>query len=83
MAATYGSPFAATLSVTMWTGWHRIGAIRTSPGFPDRAMAGRIETETERDGAIERESRLYLCSARLSAKMFARAVRGHWGIENR
>ena len=46
-------------------------------------MAGRIETETERDGAIERKSRLDLCSARLSAKMFARAARGHWEIENR
>jgi predicted transposase YbfD/YdcC len=59
---------------------------RRYPGelaFPDLAMVGRVETETERNGGIERETRLYLCSTRLSAEMFARAVRGHWGIENR
>jgi predicted transposase YbfD/YdcC len=53
------------------------------PRFPDLAMLGRIETEVERDGKIERETRLYLCSTVLSAEMFARVVRGHWGIENR
>jgi predicted transposase YbfD/YdcC len=53
------------------------------PRFPDLAMLGRIETEVERDGKIERETRLYLCSTVLSAEMFARVVRGRWGIENR
>lgn len=53
------------------------------PRFPDLAMLGRIETEVERDGKIERETRLYLCSTVLSAEMFARVVRAHWGIENR
>ena len=53
------------------------------PRFPDLAMLGRVETEVERDGKIERETRLYLCSTVLSAEMFARVVRGHWGIENR
>lgn len=28
------------------------------PRFPDLAMLGRIETEVERDGEIERETRL-------------------------
>jgi predicted transposase YbfD/YdcC len=53
------------------------------PRFPDLAMLGRVQTEVERDGKIERETRLYLCSTVLSAEVFARVVRGHWGIENR
>ena len=46
-------------------------------------MIGMVEAETERGGKVERERRYYLCSARLDAATFARAVRGHWGIENR
>lgn len=53
------------------------------PRFPDLAMIGRVESEVERDGKIERETRYYVCSAPLSAAMFGRVVRGHWGIENR
>ena len=59
---------------------------RRYPGelkFPDLAMAGRVETEVERDGKVQRETRYYLSSTALSAEMFARVVRGHWGIENR
>jgi hypothetical protein len=32
------------------------------PVFPDLAMIGRIETEVERNGKIEHETRYYLCS---------------------
>ncbi len=53
------------------------------PVFPDLAMIGRIETEVERNGRIERETRYYLCSLALCALTFARAVRAHWGVENR
>lgn len=53
------------------------------PAFPDLAMLGRVETEVERNGKTERETRYYLCSLALSALMFARAVRAHWGVENR
>lgn len=54
------------------------------PRFPDLAMIGMVERETERaDGNTDRERRSYLCSARLDAQTFARAVRAHWGIENR
>jgi predicted transposase YbfD/YdcC len=58
---------------------------RRYPGefkFPGLAAIGMIESETERDGTIEREKRYYLCSAKLDAETFARVVRGHWGIEN-
>jgi hypothetical protein len=47
------------------------------PVFPDLAMIGRIETEVERDGRIECETRFYLCSVALCALTFARAVRTH------
>ena len=53
------------------------------PVFPDLAMIGRIETEVERNGRIECETRYYLCSLALCALTFARAVRAHWGVENR
>jgi predicted transposase YbfD/YdcC len=53
------------------------------PVFPDLAMIGRIEAEVERNGKIEYETRYYLCSLALTALNFARAVRAHWGVENR
>lgn len=53
------------------------------PRFPGLAMLGRVETEVERDGNTQRETRYYVSSASLSAAMFGRVVRGHWGIENR
>src|SRR4051812_15512356 len=51
--------------------------------FPGLAMIGMVESTTERGGETSRERRYYLGSARLDAATFARAVRGHWGIENR
>ena len=46
-------------------------------------MIGRIETTVERNGTIEYEVRYYLSSLALCALTFARAVRAHWGVENR
>lgn len=54
-----------------------------NPPFPHLAMIGAVETEVERNGRIERETRYYLSSATLDATTFAKAVRAHWGIENR
>jgi predicted transposase YbfD/YdcC len=51
--------------------------------FPGLAMIGLVESQVERNGKTTRERRLYLGSARLDAKSFARAVRTHWHIENR
>ena len=53
------------------------------PVFPDLAMIGRIETAVERNGKTEYETRYYLCSLAMCALMFARAIRAHWGVENR
>ena len=49
----------------------------------DLAMIGRIETEVERNGKVEHETRYYLCSIVLCALTFARVVRARWGVENR
>ena len=51
--------------------------------FPGLAMIAMVEAETERGGKTSHERRYYLCSAKLDAATFARAVRAHWGIENR
>lgn len=53
------------------------------PRFPHLAMIGMVQSKTERNGKVEQERRYYLCSAKLSAEAFARAVRAHWHIENR
>lgn len=54
------------------------------PRFPGLASIGMVESQTEHpDGRTDRERHYYLCSAKLDAQTFARAVRAHWGIENR
>jgi predicted transposase YbfD/YdcC len=42
---------------------------------------GRVESERHVDGVVSREQRYYISSLGSVAE-FARAVRGHWGIEN-
>ena len=78
-----GSKLAGTRSAQKvdWitSDWHYLG----EPVFPDLAMIGRIETEVERNGKIEYETRYCLCSLALCALTFARAVRAHWGVEDR
>lgn len=51
--------------------------------FPGLATIAMVEAKTERDGKTAHERRYYLSSAKLDAKTFAKAVRAHWGIENR
>ena len=53
------------------------------PRFPDLAMVAMIEAEVERNGKTTTARRYYLSSAKLEPAQFARAVRAHWGIENR
>ena len=58
---------------------------RRYPGafhFPGLAAIGMIERETERRGAVERETSYYLCSGKFDVDTFARAVRAHWSVEN-
>jgi predicted transposase YbfD/YdcC len=53
------------------------------PRFPDLAAIGMVESQVERDGKIATARRYYVSSAPLDARLFARAVRDHWGVENR
>lgn len=62
---------------------HDVSWLATDHRFPGLAMIGMVEAEVERAGKTSRARRYYLGSAKLSAEQFARAVRAHWGIENR
>lgn len=43
---------------------------------------GMVKSERRIGNELECETRYYLCSRMMSADAFAKAVRGHWGIEN-
>ncbi len=43
---------------------------------------GMVEREYEEGGKLKKERRHFICSITANAKRFARAVRGHWGVEN-
>ncbi len=45
-------------------------------------MLGMVESRCERDGKVSTECRFYIGSIGTDAACFARAARGHWGIEN-
>jgi predicted transposase YbfD/YdcC len=53
------------------------------PKFPNLATIGMIKSEVEKDGAITVSTRYFISSAHLDAVQLGRAVRAHWGIENR
>ncbi len=65
-------------------GW--LNAARRYPGAPSfpgvRAIA-MVEAEVERGGGTSLERRYFLSSLPLDARLFARAVRCHWHVENR
>jgi predicted transposase YbfD/YdcC len=44
---------------------------------------GMVESQRELDGKVTIERRYYLCSLKTEVQTFARAVRGHWGVENK
>jgi predicted transposase YbfD/YdcC len=44
---------------------------------------GVVESTREIDGQTTTERRYYLCSLPLDVELFARAVRSHWGVENK
>jgi predicted transposase YbfD/YdcC len=57
-------------------------------GIPGRSQWKGLRTigvairESRQGEKVTREVRYFLCSIRVSVKRFARAVRGHWAIEN-
>lgn len=50
--------------------------------WPDLTAIGMTVNSVIRDGKNHCEVRFYILSKKLSARRFAEAVRGHWGIEN-
>jgi predicted transposase YbfD/YdcC len=57
--------------------------------LPDRSRWAKLQAigmtinDTLRNGKVALEVRYYILSKKMSARRFATAVRGHWGIENR
>jgi len=53
------------------------------PRFPGLKAIAMVEATVERQGAVTTARRYFLSSLPIDAKTLARAVRAHWGIENR
>lgn len=54
-----------------------------APRFPGLEAIAMVEATVGRGDTTSVERRYFLSSLPLDAKLFARAVRAHWGIENR
>ncbi len=50
--------------------------------FPRIAVLASVEARVHEKGATRVQRRFYIASRRMSAAQLARAVRGHWAIEN-
>lgn len=73
-----------SVAVSRETDW--LTSTRRFPGelrLPGAATIVRIASRTELKDRCRSDTRYYISSANLSAEAAARAVRGHWGIENR
>jgi predicted transposase YbfD/YdcC len=58
-------------------------SLRTRHAWRDLRSVGMVYAERQvGDGPTDGETRLFISSLRAEVKAFARAVRGHWGIEN-
>jgi predicted transposase YbfD/YdcC len=55
---------------------------RSRPRWAKLSALGCVVSRVERDGKTTCQRRYYILSRKLTAKAFAAAVRGHWGIEN-
>ena len=82
--ADHGRLETRTVRVCHATGW--LSNQRKAPGEPNfEGLAALVEvrSQVEQAGTISRSRRFYIASAPLTAKQAARAVRAHWGVENR
>lgn len=73
-----------TVGVVREVDW--LSGDRRFPGelrLPGVACIVRVHARIERGGKAHPETRYYISSASLGAERAGRAVRGHWGIENR
>ena len=53
------------------------------PRFPGLRAIAMVEATVERAGVVTTARRFFLSSLPLDSRLLARAVRAHWGIENR
>lgn len=73
-----------TVTTSRETDW--LDGQRHFPGelrLPGAATIVRVRSRTELKDRCRTDTRYYITSAALTADAAARAVRGHWGIENR
>ena len=80
----HGRTEQRTTSVVREVDW--LSGARRFPGelrLPAAASIVRVEACTRRGEKTHTETRYYISSASLTAEAAGRAVRGHWGIENR
>jgi predicted transposase YbfD/YdcC len=69
--------------VTHATGWlFSDRRYAGEPRLPGLATLACVEATRTEAGRTTRSTRFYISSARLTPEAFARAVRGHWAIEN-
>jgi predicted transposase YbfD/YdcC len=54
----------------------------TKFGWPELCVIGKCYSETLRDGKLSTEVRYFIGSRKANAKVYGKALRGHWGIEN-
>ena len=59
-----------------------IGWLVNRGQWKDLKSIGMVFSRREVKGKISEELRYYLCSIEVNAGKFARAARGHWGVEN-
>lgn len=73
-----------SVTVSRETDW--LSGDRRFPGelrLPNATTIIKVRSRTELKDRCRTDTRYYISSATLSAEAAARAVRGHWGIENR
>ena len=63
--------------ITAQTGW-----ITPRAEWEGLRCVGLVERERHTAAGVSVERAFYLCSIAPDARLFARAVRGHWGVEN-
>jgi predicted transposase YbfD/YdcC len=60
-----------------------LGWFADQPKWEGLQSIGMVQASREINGKISSERRYYLSSLPLDIERFARAVRGHWGVENK
>lgn len=71
------------LEQRMYTAVLDVENLEARSNWPELKFIGRVRSIRKTKGKISDETRYFISSRKLSAKEFAKAVRSHWGIENK